>query len=92
MEVEGVSAVRTSQATGVAGCLRLVLSRAEQSCRPGPGGTCWAGPIGGAGPRLLQRGPGQGAPHAAAARKGDAVRRARLAGVRGAGAAGAAEM
>lgn len=39
LEVESVSAVRTSQATGVAGCLRLVLSRAEQSCRPGRGGT-----------------------------------------------------
>lgn len=83
LEVEGVSAVRTSRETGVAGCLRLVQSR------PGRGGTWWAGPTRGVGLRLLQRGPGQGAPRATAARKDDAVRRARLAGVRGAGAAGA---
>jgi hypothetical protein len=66
--------------------LVLVVSRAAD---PAGAGLAGAGPNGEAGPRLLQRGPGQGAPRAAAARKGDAVRRARLAGVRGAGAAGA---
>lgn len=62
---------------------------AEQAADPAGAGPAGAGPNGGAGPRLLQRGPGQGAPRAAAAGKDDAVRRARLAGVRGAGAAGA---
>ncbi|MEJ1273911.1 G protein-coupled receptor family C group 5 member B [Cricetulus griseus] len=78
-----VTALRVSATT--AGVCALWSGAAD----PAGAGPAGAEPIGGAGLRLLQRGPGQGAPRAAAARKDYAVRRDRLAGVRGAGATGA---
>lgn len=63
LEVEGVSAVRTSRETGVAGCLRLVLSRAEQSraepqTRPGRDLVGGAYQRGGASTAAARAGPG----------------------------------
>lgn len=83
---------------------RLALGSASNSPRVRGRGRSWmprgagsegAGPVRGVGPpRLQQRGPGQGAPRAAAAREGDAVRQDRPAGgrARGGGRGRAAEM